>query len=60
MVDLAVVIDLADRVTKLKMFPVFDAAHAALACLAVRDDLGKGEFSMTVLILSRSKNVKRK
>ena len=43
MVDLAVVIDLADQVTKLKMFPVFDAAHAALACLAVRDDLGKGK-----------------
>ena len=37
-------LDLANQVTKLKMFPYFDLAHAALCCLAVRDDLANGEF----------------
>ena len=31
------------QVTKLKMYPYFDLAHAALCCLAVRDDLANGE-----------------
>ena len=31
------------KVTKLKMYPYFDLAHAALCCLAVRDDLGAGQ-----------------
>ena len=35
-------LDLANQVTKLKMFPYFDLAHAALCCLAVRDDLANG------------------
>ncbi len=30
------------KVTKLKMYPYFDLAHAALCCLAVREDLSSG------------------
>merc|ERR1711874_178686 len=37
-------LDLANQVTKLKMFPYFDLAHAALCCLAVRDDLANGSL----------------
>ena len=36
-------LDLANQVTKLKMYPYFDLAHAALCCLAVRDDLANGK-----------------
>ena len=36
-------LDLANQVTKLKMYPYFDLAHAALCCLAVRDDLASGK-----------------
>jgi len=35
-------LDLANQVTKLKMYPYFDLAHAALCCLAVREDLSSG------------------
>jgi len=35
-------IDMANQVTKLKMYPYFDLAHAALCCLAVREDLSSG------------------
>ena len=34
------------QVTKLKMYPYFDLAHAALCCLAVRDDLANGIIVM--------------
>ena len=37
-------LDLANQVTKLKMYPYFDLAHAALCCLAVRDDLANGNI----------------
>jgi len=37
-------LDLANQVTKLKMYPYFDLAHAALCCLAVRDDLATGSL----------------
>merc|ERR1712045_966747 len=37
-------LDLANQVTKLKMYPYFDLAHAALCCLAVRDDLANGSL----------------
>lgn len=36
-------LDLANQVTKLKMFPYFDIAHSVLCALAVREDLGPGE-----------------
>jgi len=35
-------LDMANQVTKLKMYPYFDLAHAALCCLAVREDLSSG------------------
>jgi len=35
-------LDLANQVTKLKMYPYFDLAHAAVCCLAIREDLGAG------------------
>ena len=39
------------QVTKLKMYPYFDLAHAALCCLAVRDDLANGIFIIIVFVL---------
>ncbi|KAG8336239.1 Trimeric intracellular cation channel type B [Homalodisca vitripennis] len=33
-------LDLANQVTKLKMFPYFDIAHSVLCALHVREDLG--------------------
>jgi len=30
--------DIATKVTKLKMYPYFDIAHYTLMCMAVRDD----------------------
>ena len=38
-------LDLANQVTKLKMFPYFDIAHSAITCLYVREDLAAGKFS---------------
>lgn len=38
-------LDLANQVTKLKMFPYFDVAHSVLCALAVREDLGPGKRS---------------
>jgi hypothetical protein len=35
-------LDLANQVTKLKMFPYFDIAHCLLCALSVREDLGTG------------------
>jgi len=40
-------LDLANQVTKLKMYPYFDLAHAAICCLAVRDDLASGSLSFS-------------
>lgn len=42
-------LDLANQVTKLKMFPYFDIAHSVLCALAVREDLGPGEYSIAEL-----------
>lgn len=35
-------LDLANQVTKLKMYPYFEVAHAVITCLYVRDDLAGG------------------
>jgi len=35
-------LEMANQVTKLKMYPYFDLAHAAICCLAVREDLASG------------------
>ena len=44
-------LDLANQVTKLKMYPYFDLAHAALCCLAVRDDLASGKSCHSVYFI---------
>ena len=48
MFDPEAFLDLANQVTKLKMWPYFDIAHCVMCCLAVREDLGSGK-----LIISR-------
>ena len=35
---------MANQVTKLKMYPYFDIAHAVISCLYMREDLSTGEF----------------
>uniref|UniRef100_A0A646QF42 TICCTA n=1 Tax=Hemiscolopendra marginata TaxID=943146 RepID=A0A646QF42_9MYRI len=35
-------LDLANQVTKLKMYPYFEIAHAVITCMYVRDDLAGG------------------
>ncbi|XP_045131626.1 trimeric intracellular cation channel type 1B.1-like isoform X1 [Portunus trituberculatus] len=37
-------LEMANQVTKLKMYPYFDIAHCTLCCLYVRDDLGTGSL----------------
>nr|CAG4644132.1 EOG090X09U3 [Lepidurus arcticus] len=44
MFDPEAFLDLANQVTKLKMWPYFDIAHVAMCCLAVREDLGAGSL----------------
>jgi len=44
MIDPEAFLDLANQVTKLKMWPYFDIAHCVMCCLAVRDDLGAGKY----------------
>lgn len=45
-------LDLANQVTKLKMFPYFDIAHSVLCALAVREDLGPGKSTKLLYILN--------
>lgn len=52
-------LDLANQVTKLKMFPYFDIAHSVLCALHVREDLGAGKTELFLnaalfLFLSRA------
>jgi len=44
MIDPEAFLDLANQVTKLKMWPYFDIAHCVMCCLAVREDLGAGSI----------------
>lgn len=37
--------DIATKVTKLKMYPYFDIAHYTLMCMAVRDDMPSNQPS---------------
>lgn len=36
--DSQVLVDIADTVSRIKMYPYFDIAHYALMCMAVRED----------------------
>lgn len=42
-------LDLANQVTKLKMFPYFDIAHCLLCALSVREDLASGNLIFKLL-----------
>ena len=35
-------LDLANQVAKIKMYPYFDLAHAAVCCLAIKEDMASG------------------
>ena len=37
-------LDLANQVAKLKMYPYFELAHAAVCCLVIKEDMGSGMF----------------
>jgi len=41
-------LEIANQITKLKMYPYFDIAHSVLCALAVRDDLGPGKLYLYV------------
>ncbi|XP_065560441.1 trimeric intracellular cation channel type 1B.1-like [Artemia franciscana] len=47
MMDPESFLDVANQVTKLKMWPYFDIAHCAMCCLAVREDLGSGSHGFS-------------
>ena len=42
-------LEMANQVTKLKMFPYFDIAHCVICCLYAREDIGSGEIKATSL-----------
>ena len=48
-------LDLANQVAKLKMYPYFELAHAAVCCLVIKEDMGSGNF--LVLISNNWNNV---
>ena len=37
-------LDLANQVAKLKMYPYFELAHAAVCCLVIKEDMGSGNL----------------
>ena len=37
-------LDLANQVAKLKMYPYFELAHAAVCCLVIKEDMGSGIY----------------
>ena len=41
-------LDVANQVTKLKMYPYFDLAHSAVCLVAIREEMGAGEFTGNV------------
>lgn len=51
-------LEMANQVTKLKMYPYFDIAHCTLCCLYVRDDLGTGKYTLngSLLFISLVRN----
>lgn len=50
-------LDLANQVAKLKMYPYFELAHAAVVCLTIKEDMGSGNqylnlpFKTNIIIL---------
>jgi hypothetical protein len=48
--DAEAFLDLANQVAKLKMYPYFDLAHAVVCCLAIKEDMGMGMTTFSLLI----------
>ena len=44
-------LDLANQVAKLKMYPYFELAHAAVCCLVIKEDMGSGKTFIIFVIL---------
>ena len=42
-------LDLANQVAKLKMYPYFELAHAAVCCLVIKEDMGSGSLDVIKL-----------
>jgi len=42
-------LEMANQVTKLKMFPYFDIAHCVICCLYAREDVGTGKLKRDCL-----------
>lgn len=57
MIDPEAFLDLANQVTKLKMWPYFDIAHCVMCCLAVREDLGAGNSNYYIFRLIIYSNI---
>ena len=43
-------LDLANQVAKIKMYPYFDLAHAAVCCLSIKEDMASGRWTFNVLM----------
>ena len=44
-------LDLANQVAKIKMYPYFDLAHAAVCCLSIKEDMASGRWTFNILTL---------
>jgi len=47
-IDQELFMDLASKVSRLRMYPYFDIAHYAMMVIAVRDDLATGNETVSV------------
>ena len=43
-------LDLANQVAKIKMYPYFDLAHAAVCCLSIKEDMASGRWTFNILM----------
>ena len=54
-------LDLANQVAKLKMYPYFELAHAAVCCLVIKEDMGSGNYIYPQFLnIENENNVLRK
>ena len=44
-------LDLANQVAKIKMYPYFDLAHAAVCCLSIKEDMASGRRPIYVSLM---------
>ena len=50
-------LDLANQVAKLKMYPYFELAHAAVVCLTIKEDMGSGNQYLYLPYVSNVINI---